>query len=513
MTQLTGSPIELMRLPNRTTAVNIVAMLMRPTKIALNLLLSLSSALLMFGCSGSKQAAPEPPIEAADESALEGADLPNMDELESESSAHIFSSEEERARDLSALWIQHAERLSITSPNGSLAAYLRAAHTSLSALASESCADPFNELCAELRVTYEQALAASVTALKASAWSPPNLAPTRYRLALDTQPASVSLSSLSVELSSTAGSARGRRSGVGTEAVGCASPRREISAGRAIQSCAPLTFVLSFNAPLRSEKITATLTAYDASQSAVVDLHGRELSLAADFGSSLDQLAARVASDRERRLFCVGTPRGSETTLIAAAHQSSVVTVRDMLLTVLLDPELEEHHSVCIFPLRSGESADRAARAMASAARSIADEQAVRPLVPSAATIFLVAEGDDGNKAAAALLSRLKRSSRPRQRLRGAAPIRVQGVYSLASARQLNAPSPELLARLESEAALHGVTVSGPAFDGKPRTRAEQYREIRDQLALPPEFSPKTPPASNSPTNDELEPLKLSPVY
>lgn len=512
MTQLTSSPTELMRLPNRATAVNIDGMLARPSQIAFNLSLSLLSALLLLGCSGSKQTSPVASLETADQQTLESADLPNMDELESDSSAHVFSSEEERARDLSALWLRHAERLNTTSPNGSMASYLRAAHTSLSALAGESCADPFNELCAELRVTYEQALAATVNTLKTTSWNPPNLAPTRYRLVVTTQPASIPLSSLGVELSSPAGSARGRRSGVGTEAVGCASPRRGAAPDRAIQSCAPLTFVLSFNAPLSSEKVTATLTAYDASRSAVVDLQGRELSLAADFGSSLDQLAARAASDRERRLFCVGTPIASQTTLIAATHQSSVMMVRDMLLTVLLDPKLEEHYSVCIFPLRSGESADRAARAMATASRSIADEQIAQPLIPSAATIFLVAEGEEGNEAAAALLSRLKRAPRSRQRLRGAAPIRVQGVYSLASAKQLKAPSPELLARLESKAAMLGLKASGPAFDGKPRTRAEQYREIREQLAATTEPATRAPSVDSAAANDELEPLKLSPV-
>lgn len=501
-----------MRLPNRATAVNIDGMLLRTSQLTLNFSISLLSALLLLGCSGSRQASPLAPLEPVQQDTLESAELPNMDELESDSNAHAFSSEEERARDLSALWLRHAERLSRTTSNGSLAAYLRAAHTSLVALTSESCADPFNESCAELRATYERALAATVAALKSSAWQPPNLAPTRYRLALATQPDSMPLSSLSVEVSGAQGPARGRRSGVGTEAVGCVSPGRGGREGRAIGSCAPLTFVLSFNAPLASEKITATLTAYDASRSAVVGLQGRELSLAADFGSSLDQLAARAAGDRERRLFCVGTPTASQTTLIAAAHQSSVVMVRDMLLTVLLDPELEEHHSVCIFPLRSGESADRAARALVAAARSIADEQIVQPLVPSAAMVFLVAEGEDGNEAAAALLSRLKRGSRSRQRWRGAAPIRVQGVYSLASAKQLKAPSPELLARLESEAALHGVKAYGPAFDGKPRTRAEQYREIREQLAATTEPTRSAPAVDSSATNDELEPLKLSPV-
>lgn len=514
MTRLTGSYGELMRLPNASTAVNIVPMRSSCNKPSLAILLgSLASVWLLVGCSASSPTPQKTPADPSVGQTTSEPELPNMDELESDSSVHLFSSEEDRARDLSELWLRHAHRLGSSSPGASIAAYLRAAHTSLTALTSDNCADLFNETCAELRGTYERALSATVAAFRANSWRPIDLSPTRYRVVLATAPEQITLQSLAVELSDDDHTGHGRRSGVGSEAVGCVAQQSAAQLPRSVDSCAPLTFVLSFNTPLSSERTTATLTAHDASRQAVVDLQGRELSLAADFGLSLDQLAARAVSDRQRRLFCIGTPSPSETTLIAAAHQSSIAKVRDMLLAVLLDPSLEAHNAVCLFPLRDGESPDRAARALSNAARSIADEQALRSLVPSPVTVFLVAEGDDGNEAASALLSRIKRAPRQRPRSRAAGALRVRGVYSLASAKRQAPLSEGVAARLQVEAASLGVPASGPAFDGHPRTRAEQYREIRKLLAAAPEPTQSDEASGNNAATDELQPLKLSPVF
>lgn len=512
MTPLTNSFrfSELIGLPNCGAAFNMGGMPRCPQRTLLTVIVSLASVLILAGCSATTPTSREPLVESV---ASSDSELPNMDELESDSSAVLLSSEEERARDLSALWLRHAARLTATSPQASLAAYLRAAHTSLSALASDSCSDPFNDTCAELRETYERALSATVGFFKAQSWQPFDLAPTRYWIDLATEPAELSLQSLAIQLQDNAPSSRGRRSGIGTGAVGCRSTTGGALPARSIDSCAPITFVLSFNASLRSEKITATLTAYDASRRAVVDVQGRELSLAANFGLSLDELAARAARDKEHRLFCIGTPSSTETTLIAAAHQSTLATVRDMLLTVLLDPELEDSSSVCIFPLRSGESPERAARALTAASRSISDEEVVHPLVPSPAKIFLVAEGEDGNETAAAFLARLSRGATAPQRNRGKSAVRLQGVYSLASARRIAAPSPDVVTRLDREAANLGVLASGPVLDGHPRTRAEQFREIRDRLALTSEITQQREESSGAATESPVEPLKLSPVF
>lgn len=475
--------------------------------LALCLTASLSS------CSSTSPSGVALSLNGLDSRAVHGAALPNMDEVESDSGIFVFSSEEERARETSALWISHAERLASSSKTASLAAYLRAAHTSLTALAGESCTDPFNESCAELRSSYEVALTATILAYSEASWRDIDLAPTRYRSALATQPEMGPLDALSISLATQERADSGRRSGIGAEAVACRAAADPITSTAPLESCTPLTFVLSFDAPLSSERIGATLTAYDAAQQSVVDIAGRELSLAADFGSALDLLTSRATLTKQQRLFCLGSPSPSQVTMLALLPDDNLSTARQLSLPLLLDPALSENLNICIFSLRPGESSDRSARLLARLARVVADQAAVRPLLPRPADLFLVAQGEQAISAASAFLGRLTRAARARPRARAQGTLRVLGVYSLSEHVEHSQTAVELAAQLETRAATLRVPAAGPFLDGRERPLIAQYQEIKSTLAALNELPEATATAAPGEAESPYEPLQLSPLF
>lgn len=433
-----------------------------------------------------------------------------MDELESDSGLHIFSSPESRALNISQLWIRHAERLRPTSPKASIAAYLRAAHTALFALDSDACNDAFNESCAELRTVYESALARVVRSFSDHSWEQVDLSPTRYRLVLTGDHGPVDLAQWETIRESTTPSSPGHRPGVGSEAVGCRTQPSLSPNGTGLGICTPLTFVVSFDTPPSSDLITATLVAYDASQRSVVPLGHREVTLAADFGLALQLISERALDTRKSRFLCVGSPAGGVETVIALAPSAASSWLTPLGLPLLTDPGTSEHVDLCLFTLDSSASPDINARALAASTGFLLADSARNSLTPKVADLFLVPADPEATFVTAAFLGRLKRATRAHPHRAAKTAIRVRGIYVMTPGAPSNI-SAEAADRLSARASALQVPLYKPASAAEPMSLAEQSGDIRSKVA---ETLVDDEPKSSQPTAGSLgTTLELSPIY
>lgn len=455
-------------------------------------MIAVAIALVFSACAPART-----PAGPTEERASPGDELPNMDELESEAAqgSARFPAGDPRTSKISALWMAHAGRLAQGSPAGSEAALLRAAHISSTALATDSCADPFNESCAELRVVYEQALEAIVRSARAAQWRAPDLAPSRYRLAFSGDAASLAGESWSLDLpNGTVGSdPQYRRSGVGFEAAACRPLQAREAGGASISLCSPITFVLTFDAPPEAARITATLAPLDAFRRDSVEISGREFSLAGDIGAGWRLLKSSARDPRFRGLACFGEPTEDMVIVVGLFGQAATAGKLPALLSApVLDPALSASSGVCLFPLSAQRSPPAMGRELARLLRDLSDTIPA-PLARRRARVFFVGEGKAASSALEALLGNVRRHTRNgiARRRRGPA-LSVEGILLVSPA----GPPPELAMR----ASALGVPVHA----------AEQGARDALTSALAPLVEGHPPVESQEGSISELE---LSPIY
>ncbi len=472
---------------------------MSSPKSTLLLILATVYGSSLLGCSSTAPISAPPPEEPQ---TIE--DLPNMDDIEANDSSSIFSSNEERASEISRLWLKHAERLSHTSQKAALAAYLRAAHTSLTALESASCDDAFNEACGDLRYSYEEALSSVVRDFQRRGWHQLDLSPTRYRITLRDENGQVDLSNWEALRLSAGRTTAGRRPGVGAEAAGCRVERGAPERRRGeIEICTPLTFALTFEAPLSAREIKASLVAYDASLRSLVPLGSRQVALAADFAASAALVSEHAASSTPGSLKCINTPSPKAETVIVVASRPDASRAVRLGIPLMLEESIAEQTAFCLFTLDAQGSRDSNARALAATARALSGLPPDTSLRPQPSSIFLAPLGDEAKNVSAVFLSRLKRGARSRAMARQG--IRLRGVMVFSASAPADSDA-QLSARAQA--------LDVPAYRGAATKLMSEEAEQASQLhssviaALQPESSPAEADTAGSDT-----PLQVSPVY
>jgi hypothetical protein len=286
-----------------------------------------------------------------------GTEAPNLEALEESTELKNASSNEGRALALSELWYRHGAKLHVISPAGSLAAYLRSADIALEALLDDGCSSAFNSHCTLLNIKYSEATRAVVDALQIDSWKAPDLSRTRYSLMVKGGNGPLFLSDweLSFAKHTSAAGANTRRAGVGLAASGC---RIFTLSQDDVGVCSPLTFVLSFSPLKTRDKVDAILSVYDAYQREVVAVKGRDLPLAADFGSATSTLSLSPQEDvaAPPHLNCLSVPSAATTSVIALGTAKSLERYRDTIGQLLSDSTIRSRFSFCFFE-SSGQAA------------------------------------------------------------------------------------------------------------------------------------------------------------
>lgn len=285
---------------------------------------------------------------------------PNLDSLEASVELRNLGSDQGRALALSELWYRHAAELAVTSPAGSLAAYLRSADIALEALLDDGCSSVFNNHCSLLTNKYSEATRAVIEALQGEDWKTPDLARTRYSLMVKGGNGPLFLSDWELILPkaappSTHKSSILERAGVGLAAAGC---RTFTLSQDDVGVCSPLTFVLSFSPLKTRDRTDAILSVYDAYQREVVAVKGRDLPLAGDFGAATAALtlSGKEESARPPGLNCLSVPSAATTSVIALGAVSSLERYRDTIGQLLSDSTIRSRFSFCFFD-SSGQNA------------------------------------------------------------------------------------------------------------------------------------------------------------
>jgi hypothetical protein len=286
----------------------------------------------------------------------------NLESLEASAELKSVSSTEGRALALSELWFRHAADLSVVSPAGSLAGYLRSADIALEALLDDGCSSAFNSHCPLLNTKYSEATRAVVEALKAESWKAPDISRTKYNLMVKGGNGPLFLSDWEVafakgDSNALQPSTLTRRPGVGLAAAGC---RTFTLSKDDVGVCSPLTFVLSFSPLKTRDKTDAVLSVYDAYQREVVAVKGRDLPLAADFATATSMLSLSSNEDVSSppQLNCLSVPTATTTSVIALAAAASLERYRDMIGQLVSDPSVRSRFSFCFFDSSSQNAID-----------------------------------------------------------------------------------------------------------------------------------------------------------
>lgn len=475
-----------------------------------NMLLALLVLLQLCACSG-----PPPPAPSTSAHRTGTGDsrteLPNMDQVESDSSLSLLSSRERRAAIIAGLWLQHGERLRAVSPAGSFAAFLRAAQFASDTMLSEACLDPFNERCAELRRTYVEAVRGVVAMLRANSWAAPDLSATRYRFSGSADGSPLSLSSITLapeSLTDTSGDLS--RSGIGLATAGCHRvPRRRASPGQ-LDICAPLTFVISFDSPPESERIAATLTAHDAFQRDLVRLDGHDVTLAADFLAAWRLIRQTAAEADAPILACITPPSADEVTVVGLLDPTATSdSWVEMYAALSSKDDMRARLGFCVFPLRGKEPPDRLSRQLAGLLRQGALGNAAERLVTPRSELFLIADGERAARTATALLGQASRSERSRlSRALRKGSFSVRGIYAIPEAATPAESSTSAHAVLLQRAVADGIPVREPQAALSAESPAQSVAQLKQALG---EAVPQSPPGEREPP-DTSEPLQVSPV-
>ena len=500
------------------TAMRMSQMSCFDLKHARRLVLPLSFLLLLSATAACSPSLPSPQQSSSTEGSEPHApvgDLPNMDQLEADQNFTLLTPDDRRAVVLGELWLKHGARLKGTSRVGSLAAFLRAAHTASELLTSDTCSDPFNESCGTLRSIYAQALREVVSEVRLGEWQTPDLAPSRYRLEIATDGVPVDLKIWSFEFAKSPERPPGeRRSGIGLDAAGCRSVNNN-GARLPIDICSPLTFVLTFNASVTSEHAVATLSVYDSFQREVVQVGGRDLSLAADFGMTWSLLAERAQETPRSRLLCMSSPGDDPATVVAVVDpRSGDGSWRARYASLSVDGSIRSGYGFCLFPYTPATSVTRQSRDLIASIGALSALDTQNALLPVPTEVFFVTEGAQAAQVVTGTLAQLRRQGR----VQGASPTKgslpeVRGVYMIPAP----ADSHDTIVSARTKLAHRADVLDAPVYPSTEEASSLRGEQHTHQLhtILSDVQKPSHDPISEaaSPRPEDGAPLKLSPIY
>jgi hypothetical protein len=430
-------------------------------------------------------------------------DTPNLDALEESADLKNISSSEGRALALSELWYRHAAELQIISPAGSLAAYLRSADIALEALLDDGCSSAFNNTCSTLNTKYSESTRAVVDALQTDSWKAPDLSRTRYSLMVkgDNGPLFLSDWQLTFPKNSNTSHKNGsitRRAGVGLAASGC---RTFTLSKDDVGVCSPLTFVLSFSPLKRRDKVDAILSVYDAYQREVVAVKGRDLPLAADFGTSTAtlSLSATEGLPTPPQLNCLSVPSAATTSIVALGAASSLERYRDTVGQLLSDPSIRSRFSFCFFDSSGQNAVDL----------SIDLQEVISPkqLAPTPGPVALLALDDSGRK----MIPRAIKSVGA-----GSSRLKVSGVVTI----QPQGTGTKEVDRLRKVLKSKRIPLSVASENRAPESLRKLRQDLRTSLLIlpapeplkPPSLGPEVSTSPSGPADQPGEDLEVSSV-
>ena len=248
-------------------------------------------ATILTGCSGRTSSSPSlPPRVKTDRTSpyselvqrtisrlnIPISDMEHPEGLENSAALSTIEPEELSLLVLSEAYLTSASSL---GPDGAQDALLRSAHFAYEGLLTTGCAALDTEPCKLLSSAYRRAVSQIATATSFGATPLAHTDSNRYILDFegDNDPLSPVEWSFSAPATQTLS-----RDGIGAPLVGCRKDDEDVAKDSTPTSCVPATFLIHFDAPARDGGTRAHLVAHDAFDNRTINLHGRELPLAAD---------------------------------------------------------------------------------------------------------------------------------------------------------------------------------------------------------------------------------------
>jgi hypothetical protein len=304
------------------------------------------------------------------------------------------------------------------------------------------------------------------------------------------------------------------RSGIGLDAAGCRSVN-DNGSRLPIDICSPLTFVLAFNAPVTSEHAVATLSVYDSFQREVVQVGGRDLSLAADFGMTWSLLAERAQDMPRSRLLCMSSPGDDPATVVAVVDpRSGDGAWRARYASLSVDGSIRSGYGFCLFPYTPTMSVTRQSRELIASISALSALDTPNPLLRAPTEVFFVTEGAQAAQVVTGTLAQLRRQGRAQS----ASPTKealpeVRGVYMIPAPADSHDASVSARTKLAHRADVLDAPVYPSTEEASSLSGEEHTHELHTVLSAVQKPSHDPISEAASPRPDDSGPLKLSPIY